>query len=75
MESKLQDEQAWKVCGLGQGVFTCSYLVVSPDGFECLRRSDAEKMIEKRRVEKDINALGVNCSGPPDFVAIKETVN
>lgn len=75
MENKLQDGQVRNVCGLGQGVFTCSYLAVSPDGFECLRRSDAEKMIERRRVKKDMNALGVNCSGPPDFTVTKETVN
>lgn len=75
MESKLQDEHARNVCGLGNGIFTCSFLVSSAGGFECVKNSEFEQTICMRRGRDDIYALGVNCSGPPDFTITKKTVN
>jgi len=72
MEIKLEDEHARKVCGLGNGVFVCSFLAISSDGFECLRGSDAEEIIYLRRLNDEMNALGINCSGPPNFVPSKK---
>ncbi|KKS24601.1 MAG: hypothetical protein A2736_00885 [Candidatus Yanofskybacteria bacterium RIFCSPHIGHO2_01_FULL_41_27] len=74
MEIKLEDEHARKVCGLGNGVFVCSFLAISSDGFECLRGSDAEEIIYLRRLNDEMNALGINCSGPPNFVLTPDFV-
>ena len=75
MKSKLNDEHVRKVCGLGKGVFTCSFLSASSDRFECLRGNEIEKTIYFKRLNSDKNALGINCSGPPDFKTVKENIN
>ena len=55
------------LCKLGRGSECCSYLVMSTGGFACAKETDIESTITQRRVLKMMNALGDNCSGPPDF--------
>lgn len=71
----LRTEYARDVCGLGKGVFACSFLALGADGFVCLKCSELEDVIRKRRSENGMAALGDNCSGPPDFNVAEETVN
>ena len=61
-------EHQTEVCRLGQGELCCSYLGFTPGvGMACLKASQFEEMISKRREAKSMAAMGDNCSGPPDF--------
>lgn len=76
METQVSIEHARNVCGLGGETFACSFLALSSeDGWVCLKGSATEAVINQRRVNKSTNAMGDNCSGPPDFTPTKETVN
>lgn len=55
------------VCKFGKGQATCSFLIVSGDGLQCLKGSSLESAIRQRRQEDSMGAKGDNCSGPPDF--------
>ncbi|MEK7640376.1 MAG: hypothetical protein AAB389_00040 [Patescibacteria group bacterium] len=63
----LSDKQVEKVCGLGKGEKTCSFLTMSAYGFECAKKTAIEKIIKERREAGTMNAQGNNCSGPPNF--------
>lgn len=54
-------------CKRGQGADCCSFLVMGRGGFECAKGTEAEPVLVERRKSKSINAMGDNCSGPPDF--------
>ena len=73
----LNKEHVDKVCIPGNGAFTCSYLVFSSEvrGFECAKGTELEVVILKRRAQKSMNAMGDNCSGPPDFKVAQETIH
>lgn len=76
METKVSIEHARNVCGLGRETFACSFLALSSeDGWVCLKNSAMEAVINRRRAERTTAAMGDNCSGPPDFVPTKETIN
>lgn len=76
MANRLRIEYARDVCGLGQETFACSFLGLGDDGnFVCLKCSELEGIIIRRRAERATTAMGDNCSGPPDFVLAKETAN
>ena len=38
---ELEDDEAKEICRLRQGEECCAFLVVGPDGFECIRMSPA----------------------------------
>ncbi|TSC81683.1 MAG: hypothetical protein G01um101419_774 [Parcubacteria group bacterium Gr01-1014_19] len=63
----LDDKQVKKVCGLGNKEKTCSFLMMSADGFECAKKTAIEAVINQRRDAGTMNAKGDNCSGPPNF--------
>jgi len=73
--SKLDKEHLKNVCKLGRGAVTCSYLGMGTEGAECLKSTSFQRIINQRRAEKSIRAIGDNCSGPPNFKPTKETVN
>jgi hypothetical protein len=56
---------AERICKIGQGRMTCSFLAVTGSSFKCLKDSGMELSTEAR--EKTMTARGDNCSGPPDF--------
>ena len=67
-------EHVDNVCKFGEGAFTCSYLATGADGFECLKGTELEKLVDQRRAEKSIDTMGDNCSGPPKFEVFKMIV-
>ncbi len=71
MPDTLSDAKVEKVCGLGKGSKTCSFLVMGADGFECAKKTAIETVIRQRLEAGTMNAKGDNCSGPPHF-AVKE---
>lgn len=62
-ENSFSKEFAKKTCKLFQDEKCCSYLACGPGGFECLKDTELEKVIDKRRDEKSMNAMGDNCKG------------
>ncbi len=64
---KIEIEQVKGVCGLGTGDKTCSYLACGA-AWECLKGTEVESTILSRREAGTINAMGDNCSGPPDLI-------
>ena len=76
----LTAEHVVKVCKLGQGKETCSFLFTSPRGFECAKGTVMEAMIRGRRQAKTMNAPGDNCEGkkggvsPPKAFDLKESI-
>ena len=56
-----------KVCKMGKGPATCSFLGMTGSEFRCLKGSSMESIIQQRRQEDSMSAKGDNCSGPPDF--------
>lgn len=64
----LEKEQLRKICKLGSGEATCSFLSFSSeDGFSCLKKTGLEEIIRQKRDSGQMNAKGDNCSGPPNF--------
>jgi hypothetical protein len=55
------------VCKLKQGAHTCSFLMVGAGGFECAKGTSIEGVVYNRRSSGTMNAMGDNCSGPPNF--------
>lgn len=55
------------ICQIGRGAETCSFLIAGANGFECAKGTGLEQAINERRETKAMNALGDNCSGPPEF--------
>lgn len=63
----LDDKHLDEVCKLKQGARTCSFLTAGAGGFECAKGTAVETLIRRRRDAGTMNAVGDNCSGPPDF--------
>lgn len=62
------DAQLTRVCKLGKGKATCSFLVFDADnGFTCAKGTGLEKILAQRREQGTMRAQGDNCSGPPAF--------
>ena len=68
-------KQAEEICKIGKGTQTCSFLMMGGNGFECAKQTSFESAILVRRNAGKMNAMGNNCSGPPDFEPTKETIN
>lgn len=73
--SKINENHLKNVCKLGGGAFTCSYLMMGAEGAECSKGTGFQRIIDQRRAEKSMRAMGDNCSGPPKFESMQETVN
>jgi len=73
--SKLDEKHLKNVCKLGGGAFTCSYLGMGAEGAECFKGTGFQRIIDQRRAEKSMRAMGDNCSGPPNFIPIQEVIN
>ncbi len=58
-------------CGVGTGPKTCSFLRMATD-WECAKGTSIESIILERRESGTMNAMGDNCSGPPDFTLAPE---
>ncbi len=63
---KLKIDWVKNVCGLGNGDQTCSFLMMGTK-WECAKGTGIESVIQNRRDNGTMNAMGDNCSGPPDF--------
>ena len=73
--TKLDKKYLKEVCKLGGGTFACSYLGMEAGGAECLKGTSFQRIIDQRRAEKSMWAMGDNCSGHPDFKLTQETIN
>jgi len=68
-EQKVTEKQLKEICKMGQASECCSFLMWAGDtGFCCAKGSTLEPMILERRFLETLNAMGDNCSGPPDFM-------
>jgi hypothetical protein len=63
----ITQEHVNNVCGVGTGAKTCSYIMMSSEGWECAKGTMVERAINERRETGTMNAMGNNCSGSPDF--------
>lgn len=64
----LKKEHLEKICKLGSGEATCSFLSFAPgDGFSCSKKTGLEEIIRQKRASGQMKAKGDNCSGPPNF--------
>jgi len=55
------------VCKFGKKEETCSFLAMGGEGLMCTKGTSLEFIIQQRREQKSMRAMGDNCSGPPDF--------
>lgn len=57
------------VCECTGGKKRCSFLMFNAKDlvWECAKEAGDERGIWQRRKDGSINAMGDNCSGPPDF--------
>lgn len=67
--SVIPDDRLKGVCKSGQGEATCSFIGCGGE-YICLKGTEMEGTIKRRRAERTMRALGDNCSGPPDFIPI-----
>ena len=63
----VSNSDAKEICGVGKGSETCSFLMMGPGGWECAKGTGLEAHLTSRRDAGSMNAMGDNCSGPPDF--------
>ncbi len=65
----LSDDHIQKVCKIGQGEATCSFLAFDPreGGMSCMKETSLEASIWLKRANGTMKAKGDNCSGPPNF--------
>jgi len=56
-------EHVKNVCKIGQGHDCCRYLVVGPNGFECMKNTSLAPVLDKRVTDETISARGDNCEG------------
>lgn len=61
-------EHVQNVCRIAQGARTCSFLLTGGNGFVCGKGTSMENTIRAKRDQGAMNAMGDNCSGPPDFI-------
>lgn len=68
--SNIADDHVKLVCQPGKQC-CCSFLTMhGSSGWTCVKAAGLEglkALIDKRRAEKSIRAMGDNCSGPPGF--------
>ncbi len=67
----IPDPHLKHICRIGQGAFTCSFIGLEDGKFMCQKGTPEEKFIRTQRELGKMNALGNNCSGPPDFIPNK----
>ena len=68
--SNISNDHVKKVCQPGTAS-CCTYLTMR-DGWTCAKAIGLEgikALLDQRRAEKTIRAMGDNCSGPPNFSA------
>ena len=51
------------VCKIGQGNVCCRYLVLSGQGFECMKGSEMKAYLDSRVAMETMVARGDNCPG------------
>lgn len=73
--SQIDEQHLKNVCKFGGGAFTCSYLGMGTQGMECLKGTGLQQVIDQRRAENSMRAMGDNCSGPPNFEPTQEIVH
>lgn len=61
-----------RVCKIGQAEDCCRYLACGSKGFECLKNTSSQGILDKRVKENTIVAQGDNCPG--DTIEIKKEV-
>ncbi len=71
MSHILEKNHVKSICKIGQGSTTCSFLVLSGMGFECIKGTIYQANIAERRAAGTMNAKSDNCSGPPHFTPHK----
>jgi hypothetical protein len=52
-----------KICKIGQGADCCRYLGCGKDGFECLKNTELQGILDKRAEDKSMSAQADNCAG------------
>lgn len=71
--ANVSTEHVKAVCRPGCGQESCSYLTMH-NGWTCAKGEGFEGirvLLERRRTENSIRAMGDNCSGPPAFAVQK----
>ena len=67
-EKTMNNHIVKNVCKIGQREKCCKYLVMSPDGFECMKVSESNKKVIDDAWAKDEHvAQGDNCDGKEDI--------
>ena len=56
-------EHIENICKPGQGKSCCRYLVVGPDGLECIKKTEHKKTMDARVMFNSMVAQGDNCNG------------
>lgn len=71
---KVRNVEDWeqKICLVGHGEATCSFLVIASGQFRCAKGSVIEALIRMRISEGKMRTTGDNCSGPPSFIVTKQ---
>ncbi len=59
----IPDDHLQKVCKIGQGPACCSYVGLYSKGLYCVKGTELEIIIDQRRVQGTIGAMGDNCKG------------
>jgi hypothetical protein len=57
------NEHVKNVCKVGQGNACCRYLVISADGFECMKGTDMKAYLDARVAMETMVARADNCDG------------
>jgi len=63
----VDNDYVHRVCKPGYGAATCSYIGAMAKGWICMKKTELEAQVNRRRNEKSMVAMGDNCSGPPEF--------
>lgn len=64
---KVEATHVQNVCRSQKPGGTCSFLMMGGDGWECAKDTPFESALRARSEKRVMNAMGDNCSGPPDF--------
>ena len=59
----VSQEHRDNVCLQGKGKECCSYLGMGPNGWQCLKLTSFRTLLDQRRAEGSIRAMGDNCDG------------
>lgn len=61
---RLTSEHATEVCKFGRlGEDVCSYLVIDRGRLVCAKGTNIQRIIDRRREDSTMNAMGDNCGG------------